>query len=217
MIYRYDIFIEILQYFHLAVERGAVQFPGANGRSMTKGCAPFLRGGSPGASHQLLQRSLGGSGDFGLTAYERNILNHFFAHFLKIFFYFFYFFYFFLFLLFLFHLDSLWAFCTWTTRYDRPKKFPDGPSNAQDAKGDAEFAATIHSNLAAAYAKKGDHDKALAAAEEAWFDWPWAKCLEGWSICHLIIGDGMDYIIIVVMSVKGCDFFLEHFSPSRSL
>ena len=25
--------------------------------------------------------------------------------------------------------------------------------------------------------------------------------LEGWSICHLIIGDGMDYIIIVVMSV----------------
>ena len=39
----------------------------------------------------------------------------------------------------------------------------------QDAKGDAEFAATIQSNLAAAYAKKGDHDKALAAAEEAWF------------------------------------------------
>ena len=38
----------------------------------------------------------------------------------------------------------------------------------QDAKGDGEFAATIQSNLAAAYAKKGDHDKALAAAEEAW-------------------------------------------------
>ena len=140
---------------------------------MTKGCAAFLRGGSPGASHQLLQRSLGGSGDFRLTAYERTILKYlepllcsFLENVL-------------LFLLFLFHLDSLWAFCTWTTRYDRPKKFPDGPSNAQDAKGDAEFAATIHSNLAAAYAKKGDHDKALAAAEEAWFDWPWAKCFGG--------------------------------------
>lgn len=39
----------------------------------------------------------------------------------------------------------------------------------QEAAGDAEFAATIQSNLAAAYAKKGSHESALQAAEEATF------------------------------------------------
>ena len=58
----------------------------------------------------------------------------------------------------------------------------------QDAKGDGEFAATIQSNLAAAYAKKGDHDKALAAAEEAWSHGP-AKMFGGG---HWVIGGARD-------------------------
>lgn len=103
-------YIYILQYFHLAMERGTVQFPGANGRSMTKGCAPFLRGGSPGASHRLLQRSLGGSGDFRLTGIRENHLEPLLCSFLEhvlLFLLFLSFLLFLLFLLFLFHLDSL--------------------------------------------------------------------------------------------------------------
>ncbi len=46
-----------------------------------------------------------------------------------------------------------------------------GQASLQEAKGDAEFAATIQSNLAAAYAKKGDHNNALAAAEEVRSAW----------------------------------------------
>jgi len=46
----------------------------------------------------------------------------------------------------------------------------------QDGKGDAELSATLHSNMAAAYAKKGDHEQALKEAQAAVKIRPtWAK------------------------------------------
>eukprot|EP00931_Biecheleriopsis_adriatica_P037621 TRINITY_DN21573_c0_g1_i1.p1 TRINITY_DN21573_c0_g1~~TRINITY_DN21573_c0_g1_i1.p1 ORF type:complete len:796 (+),score=220.51 TRINITY_DN21573_c0_g1_i1:65-2452(+) len=59
---------------------------------------------------------------------------------------------------------------------------------SEDAKGDAEFAATIHSNLAATYAKKEDHAKALAEANEAVKlrpDWAKAHSRKGLSLLSL--------------------------------
>ncbi|CAJ1368214.1 unnamed protein product [Effrenium voratum] len=56
----------------------------------------------------------------------------------------------------------------------------------QEAKGDDEFSATIQSNIAAAYAKKGDHHKALEAANEAVRlrpDWAKAHSRKGLSLC----------------------------------
>lgn len=45
-----------------------------------------------------------------------------------------------------------------------------------EARGDKELSATIHSNMAAAYAKKGDHESALKVAQAAIAEKPgWAK------------------------------------------
>lgn len=73
----------------------------------------------------------------------------------------------------------------------------------EDAKGDAEFAATIQSNLAAAYAKKGDHDKALAAAEEAIRLRPdWAKAHSRKGLSLLSLGRFADAQASYIQAVK---------------
>ncbi|OLQ08832.1 Stress-induced-phosphoprotein 1 [Symbiodinium microadriaticum] len=60
----------------------------------------------------------------------------------------------------------------------------------QEAKDDTEFAATIQSNIAAAFATKGDHQKALEAANEAIRlrpDWAKAHSRKGFSLTHAIL------------------------------
>lgn len=64
-----------------------------------------------------------------------------------------------------------YGFCGYVHFLSIVQHVPHGQASPQEAKGDAEFAATIQSNLAAAYAKKGDHNNALAAAEEVRSAW----------------------------------------------
>ncbi|CAJ1391964.1 unnamed protein product [Effrenium voratum] len=73
----------------------------------------------------------------------------------------------------------------------------------EEAKGDDEFSATIQSNIAAAYAKKGDHHKALEAANEAVRLRPdWAKAHSRKGLSLLSLGRFADAQASYILAVK---------------
>lgn len=75
----------------------------------------------------------------------------------------------------------------------------------QDAQGDNELAATIQSNIAAAYAKKGDHQKALEAADNAVRLRPtWAKGHSRKGLSLLSLGRDSEAQASYIKAVK-CD------------
>jgi len=73
----------------------------------------------------------------------------------------------------------------------------------QDAKGDAELSATIHSNLAAAHAKKGEHEAALKEAQAAVNIRPaWAKGHSRMGLSLLNLGRDTDAQESYIKAVK---------------
>ncbi|CAE8647376.1 unnamed protein product, partial [Polarella glacialis] len=74
----------------------------------------------------------------------------------------------------------------------------------EDAKGDVELAATIHSNLAATYAKKQDHVKALEEANHAIKLRPdWAKGHSRRGLSLLSLGREAEAQASYIQAVKG--------------
>jgi len=73
----------------------------------------------------------------------------------------------------------------------------------EDAKGDAELSATIHSNLAAAYAKKGEHETALKEAQAAVKIRPaWAKGHSRMGLSYLNLGKEQEAQQSYIQAVK---------------
>jgi len=75
----------------------------------------------------------------------------------------------------------------------------------EDAKGDKELAATIYSNLAAVYAKKGDHARALKEAQQAVQLRPtWAKGHSRMGLSLLGLGRDKEAQVSYIKAVE-CD------------